>query len=269
MRTIDVSNGQATNVTGVDAILSGALTGGTGGGLTKTGFGVLKLTANNSVGTAANAATTVSGGDLILGNTGPTDLSALPGTGANNRTLTVNSTGAVVLTGQSDPTAVRKRVVLTYARALALDASSNVALDLSSFTGLTLGAYSDAGGTPVYFGGSINPNQNTYRLGSGQLNAGGATGPAASAIQFAVNTLVLNRTDIFTENSVSKVSISSGLFIFENYNTYTGGTTFSNTSGSSNTAIGNDSAFGVGALTLTTSNGNYFGFGRRRPYPEQ
>ena len=266
VRTVDVSNGVNAGTTGpgVDAILSGALTGGSGGGLTKTGLGVLKLTANNQAGTDNAAPTLVSAGFLILGSTSSTDLSALPGGKTSaTPTLTINSTGAVILDGQTDPTTLLGRVVTSSAGALDLNNStpSTATINMSSFTALTLGAYSDAGGTPVYFGGSINPNSNTYRFGSGQLASGGAAGAVGAAIQFAANVLVLNKTNLLTDNGATprSASFSSGVFILENYNNFTGGSTFANSSGTSNIGIGNDSALGTGALTLTVANGNYFG----------
>jgi autotransporter-associated beta strand protein len=263
VRTIDVSNGVSNNSTGVDAILSGALTGATGGGLTKTGAGVLKLTANNAAGTAASSATTVSGGFLVLANSGVSDLSALPGSGSTNRTLTINAGGAVVLTGQSDPTNLLARTVLTSAGGVALDTSSSVTIDLSAFSSLGLGAYSDIGGTPVYFNGTILPNSNTYRFSS-ETQSGAAAGPVATSVQAAVSILVLNRTNLLTDNggTARSVNFGAGEFYLPFYNTYTGTTVINSTAGgSSQIGIGNDSAFNTGAISAspTTASSAYFG----------
>ena len=263
VRTIDVSNGIQNNSTGVDAILSGALTDTTGGGLTKTGAGVLKLTANNAAGTIATTATTVSTGFLVLANSGSSDLSALPGSGSN-RTLTVSLGGAAILTGQSDPTNLLSRMVLSSTGAVALDTSSSATIDLSAFSALGLGAYSDIGGAPVYFSGTLLPNSNTYRFSSGQTQSGAAQGPAATNVQGAVNILVLNRTNQLTDNggTARSVTIGSGEFYLTNYNSYSGGTVVnSSTGGSSQIGIGNDSAFGTGAISAstTTASSAYFG----------
>ena len=262
VRTIDVSNGIQNNSTGVDAILSGALTNTSGGGLTKTGAGVLKLTANNAAGTAATTATTVSAGFLVLGNSGASDLTALPGSGSN-RTLTVSAGAAAVLTGQSDPINLLARTVLSSTGAVALDTSSSATIDLSAFTALGLGAYSDIGGTPVYFSGTILPNSNTYRFAS-QTTSGGAAGPVASSVQAAVNIFVLNRTNLLTDNggTARSVAFGAGEFYLPYYNTYTGTTVVNSTAGgSSQIGIGNDSAFNTGAISAspTTASTAYFG----------
>ena len=264
VRTIDVSNGIQNNSTGVDAILSGALTDSSGGGLTKTGAGVLKLTANNAAGTAATTATTVSGGFLVLANSGVSDLSALPGSGSTNRTLTISAGAAAVLTGQSDPTNLLARTVLTSAGGVALDTSSSATIDLSAFSSLGLGAYSDIGGTPVYFSGTILPNSNTYRFSAGQLQSGGAAGPVASSVQAAVNIFVLNRTNLLTDNggTARSANFGAGEFYLPYYNSYTGGTVVNSTAGGAGQiGIGNDSAFGIGAISAspTTASSAYFG----------
>ena len=80
-RTVQVDNGSAS----VDAILSGALSGG--GGLTKTGAGTLQL----SQATAYTGATTVSGGTLQLTGATP-DLLSSSGLVLNGGTLLISNT---------------------------------------------------------------------------------------------------------------------------------------------------------------------------------
>lgn len=269
-RTVDVSNGLngSSATSGVDAILSGALTGGVGGGLTKTGLGVLKLTANNSTGTNVNAPTLVGtgGGILVLASTGPADVTALPGSGATNQTLTINVGGAAVLSGQSDPTALLNRVVTTSAGAVSLDTNSSATIDLSAFSSLGLGAYSDVGGTPVYFSGTIIPNSNTYRFNSGQTTSGGAFGAAATSVQAAINLLVLSRSNTLVDNGATPRlgNFASGEYYITGYNAYSGGTSVGSVNsayGASTVGVGNDSAFGTGAITASPSAANtaYFG----------
>ena len=263
VRTIDVSNGTSTSVTGVDAILSGALTSITSGGLTKTGSGVLKLTANNAAGTAPNTATTVTTGYLLFAAASPTDTSAIPGTGTTNQTITIAAAGSAVLSGQSDPTALLNRVVTSSAGSVALDTNSSATLNFSSFSALGLGAYSDAGGTPIYFSGTILPNASTYRFTSAQLTAGGNTGPAASAVQADLNLLVLNRTNMLTDNGATPQSVrfGTGEFYLTGYNTYTGGTVVAGANGAGQIGVGNDAAFGIGARSVSPTVGGtgYFG----------
>jgi fibronectin-binding autotransporter adhesin len=84
---------QVTSAAGVLS-LNGAIVGGSGGGLTKSGNGTLVLNAANTY----NGSTTISGGTLQVGNGGATGNLGSGSTIADNTALVVNRTGTLTLT---------------------------------------------------------------------------------------------------------------------------------------------------------------------------
>lgn len=265
-RTIDVQdNGQSANTSGTDVTLSAPFSMASGGSLTKTGLGVMKLIADNSANTAGGSLTVSAGYVLFSNPTNP--LLAIPGQGATNRNVTLGTNGGVVLAGATpggtlDISALISRIASGSAGAVLLDTSTpspTTVIDLSNsaVANVAFGVYSDLGGTPIVFGGTIIPNGTVYRFNSISTAAKGGQGPAATAITAAGNLLVLPRTNLIS-GAVSTV-FNSGTYYLSSYNNYTGTTTVNgNANGATQMGFGNDSAFGSGALLLTGGTA-YFG----------
>jgi len=254
-RTVDVQdNNQSANTSNVDAIISGALTtSGSSGNLTKTGAGVLKLTANNSVGSNAASTMTITGGYLLV-----PALNSLLGSTGSNRNVTVTGTSGIALLGATPGTStftpLFDRLALSSTGSALMDTSNTNVLaniDVSAFASLQLGAYSDIAGTPVYYGGSITPNSTTYRFADPSTANKGGLGPVATAVQFAANILVLTKQNIFTGSNA--LALNSGVFYLTNSNNFTGGTTSTGGNGTSALGFGNDTALGTGLYTVTNT----------------
>ncbi|MBL9090568.1 MAG: autotransporter-associated beta strand repeat-containing protein, partial [Planctomycetaceae bacterium] len=249
-RSIDVANNtQTANTSGVDAVLSGNLTGTTGGGLTKIGAGVLKLTGDNTTGTAADFAVNVNAGVLLF-----EDLAAIPGAAPNRNVAT--TAGGVALQGATNLAPLLDRIALSSAGFVLLDTSSSTDVDLSAFASLGLGAYADIGGVPVYFTGRITPNGAAgYRLASQSLAAPGGVGVAGAAIQTANNYLVLTRQNTLT--GANALTAGSGALLITNSNDFSGGTTLQSTLnggvGAAQLGFGNDAALGTGSIGVANA----------------
>ncbi|MEK0447510.1 MAG: hypothetical protein RLZZ399_2831, partial [Verrucomicrobiota bacterium] len=254
VRTIQVGDGAAV----VDAQLTGLLSFSTGGGLSKTGAGSLLLPSGSNNGSGVTTA--VSAGLLLL-----PDMTALPGSDAG-RTLTLTSSGGASLLGAVDPAPLLARIATASTGVLALDATVStptnsfaVSLDMSSFTGLSLGAHSanttnNTMGNPVYFSGTILPQGSTYRLNS---TANRTVGAANGALGSPYNTLVLNAPGILSGASNGAVLPANGGLVLMSWNDL-GGPVTSAVGASNAIAIGNDAALGTSPLTFTS---NQPGFG--------
>jgi len=256
-RTIQVDNTNAP----IEAIISGNLsnTSGTAAVLNKSGAGALQLTGTNNAGTGA-LTTTVTGGYLVLGNM----TTAVPGAGGDtsSRSITILANGGVVLQGATDLSPLLNRITSASTGVVALDTSSSVNVDFSdpTYANIYLGAYSNPGGTPIYYSGTITPNSNTYKFASvAQASPGAATGGVGAAF----NVLVLNSTNMLANNGSTVRSVifggnstaqgGTGVTYLTGYNTYTGGTIVGEASGAgtnTDVGVGNDSAFGTGLITL-------------------
>ena len=258
-RIVDVQdNTQSAATSGLDAILSGNLTtSGAVGGLTKTGAGVLRLTGDNTTETNASSPTLVSAGYLIFANaTNP--LNSILGSGATNRTVTAN-TSSVVLAGATpggtvDFQSLLNRLATASTGSALLDTSSFstlASINMSAFGTLTLGAYSDQGGTPIYYGGTITPNGTTYRFGALTETSKGGQGVTATAVQRNINLLVLTNQNVLTGGNA--LASGAGALYLTNSNNFTGGTLHSGNQ--ADLGFGNDSALGTGLLQIgnTTS----------------
>ncbi len=259
-RTVDV----ADNGIQSEAILSGLISGAAGSVLTKTGTGVLTLTADNS--SSANVGLTVTGGTVVLPN-----VNALPGTVGT--TVTINVAGSLVLTGSANPLAtIGARIAPASAGAIALDTSSSAALDFSTFSGLALGAYNPTIGQAVVFTGSITPfTDNVYRLGLGRAAVNTAAVTGNTLINFAANAasnvLVLPVANQLRDAGAARsLVVGAGAPYLTSYNTFTGGTkagTITGQTGNTNLGIGNDAALGSGLVqfspTGTTAGTGFIG----------
>ena len=244
-RTVDV----ADNGGQMEAILSGVLSGISGSILNKSGIGTLTISGNNS--TSSNVGITVTSGTVIFANA-----NAVPGT--TGTPVTINAGGSAVLTGSTNPLAtIGSRIAVSSVGAIDLDTNSSAPLDFSTFTGLTLGAYNLTMGQPVIFTGSITPNANTYRLGTGRFAPNnGAAITGNNLVNFGLdagrNVLVLPAANQLPDGSSARsLVVSAGETYITGYNTFTGGTKVGNLTGqtgSTDLAIGNDGALGAGLI---------------------
>ncbi|MGC3968977.1 MAG: autotransporter-associated beta strand repeat-containing protein [Pirellulales bacterium] len=251
-RTIDVSDGtQAAATMGVDVTLSGNLTtSAAAGGLTKTGTGVLRLTGDNTTGSHADSPTVVSGGYLIFGGTTP--MNAILGSGATNRTITIAAAGGVVVTGLTNLQPLLDRLNAASAGSVLLDTSVTstsavINLNNPALASVGIGAYSDQGGTPIYYAGSIIPNGTTYRFSAPSEAAKGGQGPAASAVQRNTNLLVLTKQNVLTGSN--SASFSLGTYFLTSANNFTGGVT-QFIGSQTNIGIGHNAALGAGLINV-------------------
>ncbi|MEA3210849.1 MAG: fibronectin-binding autotransporter adhesin [Chthoniobacter sp.] len=261
-RTIQSDNGSVTN--GIESILSGAITSAAGGSITKTGLGVLQLSGvNNGAGNAATMTVNATASGNIGGYVVFADANAIPGDSSLvARSVTVNANNAAVLLA-ADPNPLLSRITTGSAGVLALNAASTTGtapstafLDFSNNASLFLGAFSNPGGTPAYFGGTIIPAANTFRIGSAGMVANGAQGGTATAIQGSYNILALTRTNLLADGaSPRSLVLGSGINLFTTWNSYTGGTSTAATNGDSDNGVGNDSPFGTGTFTSNNTNG--------------
>jgi autotransporter-associated beta strand protein len=234
LRTINVDNGRDA----IDAELTGTLTGTVGAGLTKSGAGALLLNAINDATTDSSSPITVNAGYLVFATSG-----AILGSGQN---ITVNAGGGVVLEGATDASLLMSRLVNTSAGSLSLDTSSSATIDFTNFANLSLGAFSNVGGTPIYFTGDIIPNSETYRLGS--ANSGSAVSGGGGPLNFNGNYLVLPNAQTLTDDGSTPRSLveGAGYLLLQNWNDFSGGTTLT---AAGTIGIGNDYALGSGTLT--------------------
>ncbi|MDZ4782669.1 MAG: autotransporter-associated beta strand repeat-containing protein [Planctomycetia bacterium] len=251
-RTVDVSDGfSAAGTGGVDAILSGDLsTTAATGGLTKTGAGVLMLTGDNATGALAGSPIVVSGGYLLFDG-----VSSILGAAGSRNVLLAATTG-VALVGATDIQPLLDRINGASAGgSVMLDTSNTSAsavIDMSNaaLANITLGAYSNVGGTPIYYGGSIIANGTTYKFGSPTEASKGGLGAAASAVQRNTNLLVLTKQNVLT--GANSASFNIGTFYFTNSNDFTGGIS-PFTGSQTNIGIGNDAALGTGLIRVTST----------------
>lgn len=235
-RTVDVSQGTAI----IDAIMAGNITAGAGGGLVKSGGGVLALSGTNNTGAITIS---VTGGNLYFANAG----AVLGTSGSITITGGVSSVG---VGGSTNPLAILgSRIVASSTGGIALDTDSNDTLDFSTFTALRLTAFNPAN-VVTYFGGSILPNGGTYRFGGNQFLA------AASGLS---STLALTAKDILS--GTRSVDIAPGILAILQPQSYTGGTVVNTVlaGGTSVVGVGTDAAFGTGTVTVGGANTVSFG----------
>ncbi|MDP2322936.1 MAG: hypothetical protein Q8N51_02790, partial [Gammaproteobacteria bacterium] len=221
VRTLEASraNGTTTDRTSaiLEAILSGDITSGAGGGVDKVGTGTLQLTGNNSGGLGTISVTQ---GTLYF-----SDMNAILGSGANITLSTAaGGNAAFGVANDTDPLSTLGGRIVNPSSATAaflLSADSSAALNFSSYPNMRLAAFAftnaDTTPTPldhaVTFTGSIIPAAGTYRLG------GAAPVQNTNA---AASTLVLARDNILT--GTNALNMTYGQLTLTAANNFSGGT---------------------------------------------
>ncbi|MBA4015629.1 MAG: hypothetical protein C0483_00425 [Pirellula sp.] len=241
LRTIEAgsANDKLGN-TPYDVILSGNLTSSAGGGINKTGAGVLILGGVNNLSTTTSV--TVSAGALIFKN-----LAAIPGTGANiTLSETPGGNSAFGLDGDTNPLAslgARIANPLNATAAFTLGADSNVDFDFSAYPKMRLAAYAFTLPTKaITYTGTITPANSTYMFGG--------TPYASDATNTLATTLVLANRNALT--GVNALNMSYGNLTLLSSNNYTGGTTIDgNAVGNPVVGVGSNAAFGTGDILLS------------------
>lgn len=249
LRTIDSASGNdKQGNTPYDVILSGNLTSSAGGGINKTGSGLMILSGVNN--TSLTTSVTVTAGTLIFANA-----SAIPGTGAN-LTLSTTATGdsAIGLIGDTDPmTTLGGRIAnpATATSAFALGADSSVDFDFTNYPNMRLAAYAfPVPAKAINYTGTITPGNSTYRFGGVAF-----AGDPINGLAFA---LVLPKTNALTGGNA--LSMSFGNLTLLGTNNFTGGTTLDgSTVGNSLISIGSNAALGTEVITLAGNQTKSFG----------
>ncbi|MEI9893427.1 MAG: autotransporter-associated beta strand repeat-containing protein [Chthoniobacter sp.] len=188
-------------------------------------------------------------------------MNALPGT--SGAFITINGGGSVALTGSTDPfTALAGKIVASSAGSLLLDTNSNATLNMSGYSALFLGAENTTPGQPVVFTGTITPNNNIFRLGTGKA-VGGSNGvglTGSTLVNFTGNAyrdiLVLPLTNQLNDQggAAKSLNIGSGDTYLSSYNTYSGTTSVGRVHRAKwfgGFGIGNDAALGAGNITFS------------------
>ena len=249
LRTIEAgSANDKLGSTPYDAILSGNLVSSAGGGINKTGAGVLILSGVNNL--SSTTSVTVSAGALIFAN-----LAAIPGTGANiTLSTTPGGNAAFGLDGDANPLAslgARIANPLTSTAAFTLGADSNVDFDFSAFPNMRLAAYAYTLPTKaITYTGTITPANSTYMFGG--------TPYASDAVNTLATTLVQANRNALT--GTNALNMSYGNLTLLNSNNFTGGTTLDgNAVGNATIIIGSNAALGPGDILLTGTQTRTFG----------
>jgi len=235
VRTLDVANGSGI----VDAILSGNLTFGAGGGFTMTtGLGALSLTGTNNTGSVP---VTVTGGTLYFANAN----AVIGASGTITITYGTSAPAAIGMAGSTNPLLFwNSRLASSSNGAFALDVNSSDALDFSTgnVTNMRLTAF-NPGNAAVYYTGTLTPNGTTYRFG-GQSPVVGANAPSTTLVLSNKNTLTGARS----------VDLATGNLTLTASQNYSAGTAINTTQAgaNSNVGLGSDAAFGTGTITLGT-----------------
>jgi autotransporter-associated beta strand protein len=161
-RTIQVDNGAAT----IDGKLSGILSSGAGGGLTKTGLGTLEVSGINTYSgtTSINAGTLVMSGSGTLGNGAATNNLTLGG-GALDLGLTSQTVGALSITTAAASGDTLKNGDLTATSYAANLASGNAIVSANLLVSGAAGFAKSGAGTVTLSG------NNTY-TGATSVSAG-------------------------------------------------------------------------------------------------
>jgi len=242
VRTLDIGNGSAA----VDAILSGNLTFGAGGGFTMTtGIGALSLTGTNNTGVVP---VTVTGGMLYFANAN----AILGASGTITVTHGASAPAAIGMAGSTNPLLFwNSRLAASSNGGFALDVNSSDNLDFSTgnVTNMRLTAFNPANAA-VYFTGTLTPNGTTYRFG-GLAPVVTTNAPSTTLVLSSKNTLTGARS----------VDLAPGNLTLTAAQNYTGGTVVNTTvaGAASNVGVGSDAAFGPG--TVTVGGGNTIAFG--------
>ncbi|MBN8421692.1 MAG: autotransporter-associated beta strand repeat-containing protein [Verrucomicrobia bacterium] len=242
VRTLDIGNGSAA----VDAILSGNLTFGAGGGFTMTtGIGALSLTGTNNTGVVP---VTVTGGMLYFANAN----AILGASGTITVTHGASAPAAIGMAGSTNPLLFwNSRLAASSNGGFALDVNSSDNLDFSTgnVTNMRLTAFNPANAA-VYFTGTLTPNGTTYRFG-GLAPVVTTNAPSTTLVLSSKNTLTGARS----------VDLAPGNLTLTAVQNYTGGTVVNTTvaGAASNVGVGSDAAFGSGTVTVGGANTIAFG----------
>lgn len=242
VRTLDVANGSAI----VDAILSGNLTFGAGGGFTMTtGIGALSLTGTNNTGAVP---VSITGGLLYFANAN----AILGSSGTITVTHGVSAPAAIGMAGSTNPLLFwNSRLAPSSNGGFALDVNSSDNLDFSTgnVTNMRLTAFNPAN-TAVYYTGTLTPSGTTYRFG------GVAPGVSSNAPS---TTLVLSNKNTLT--GARSVDLAPGNLTLIAAQNYTGGTVVNTSVAGSSTSVGvgSDAAFGSGTVNVGGANTVAFG----------
>ena len=265
-RTVQVDNGAAA----IDGKMSGVISGGANGALSKTGAGTLELSANNTY----SGATNINAGALIFSgnNSGSTSaltiaanaigqfnaLTSIPSTGR-----TVTDTGTVSFGpayGAADIPAGLLRITTASAGAVAIDNYTGINFDFNT-AGLTAASLGSIGN--LTYTGTYTPNATGgYRLGGaggtltmGNVNAligTNALTVSGNVILAALNSntgaTTINASSILTlgtgitgqNGSVGSASVvDNGTLVFNNADTQIFGAVISGTGGLTKNGVGN------------------------------
>lgn len=242
VRTLDIGNGSAI----VDAILSGNLIFGSGGGFTMTtGIGALSLTGTNNTGVVP---VTVSGGMLYFASAN----AVLGASGTITVTHGASAPAAIGMAGSTNPLLFwNSRLASSSNGAFALDVNSSDNLDFSvgNVTNMRLTAFNPAN-KAVYYTGTLTPNGSTYRFG-GVAPVISTNAPSTTLVLSGKNTLTGARS----------VDLAPGNLTVTATQNYSGGTGVNTTLAGSTSVVGvgSDAAFGTGTITVGGANTVTFG----------
>ena len=245
-------NAGTVAVGGVNALGDGGALTLNGGTVRSNGTAARNLTDKYDLGITL-------GGDVTLGdatNNGLLTFSNTTNLGAATRTLTVNS--AVVLNGVISGGA-GAGIVKTGPGVLTLGGSntytgptaiSNGVLTITSTGALpgynTSGSYSVASGAALAVYNAITDSNITAMLGTTNFAAGSAIGFDTTTASRTYSAVLANTA----QGSLGLVKVGSNTLTLSGANTYSGGTTISNTGDTTGITVADASALGTGAVLV-------------------
>ncbi|MEI6239687.1 MAG: autotransporter-associated beta strand repeat-containing protein [Planctomycetia bacterium] len=254
-RIVGSSGAIAIDTNGQNVSFTSALAAGNAGGLTKSGSGTLRLTANN----AYTGLTTVSGGTLQIGSGGATgsiagnvalsNTAALVFNRSNDLTFagSISGTGSLMKSGAGTLTLSGSSTLATGA-AITINGGALVTTSadtLNSGASTATYAYTIDSGTLVSAAGATGVNSG-FRLNTLSIGPGGAT--IRSDLTSYMNGAITGTspTASLTYGQTSGTASAPTMVIIGN-NTYAGGTKLESRV---TISVDSDNAFGTGTLEL-------------------